>query len=264
MKDSSIYLRNSIKELKLKCKEVEIKGEFENEGSMFEDIAFLNGFCKESNVPLNIKIGGSEALRDIYELSYLGIDGIICPMVESAFSVKKFKESIKKVKKIKNFKKRAILVETITGLENLKKIIQECDDNINTLIIGRNDLSASLEIEKAITVDVNNMEFLQSILNKIKQAKKIKNLKIGIGGKLSIKTLKIIKGWEEFIEAVDFLETRKVVLPTKEIMKNNDLISMAIKFEKNYLLYKKEFLETKIKNENKRLLLLESRLNTEE
>ena len=41
-------------------------------------------------------MGGVEALRDIYELCYINVDGLIAPIVESKFAVQKFKDSWKK------------------------------------------------------------------------------------------------------------------------------------------------------------------------
>ena len=44
-----------------------------------------------------VKIGGVEAVNDIYNCLELGIDGIIAPMVESKFGVKKFIDIFKKL-----------------------------------------------------------------------------------------------------------------------------------------------------------------------
>ena len=62
-----------------------IKAEYEAEGSSYQEVSFLRRLTYKANVPLHIKIGGGEALNDIYSCIELGVDGIIAPMVETKF-----------------------------------------------------------------------------------------------------------------------------------------------------------------------------------
>jgi len=64
-----------------------VKAEFEAEGSSFRDLLRLRRLTAQQNIPLYLKIGGVEALRDLKDALDLGVDGLIAPMVESPFGV---------------------------------------------------------------------------------------------------------------------------------------------------------------------------------
>lgn len=262
-----INLKNSLEALKKKCSEIEIKAEFESEGSMLIDIAFLNSQCKRYGLPLNVKISGPEALRDIYELSYLDIDGLIVPIVESAFSVQKFRDSLNKVSDINSAEKLAVLIESTEGIKNISNIVNQFGPQINTLIIGRSDLLSSYNLNKKNIIEINSKEFLDYVFSNLRLLKKINNpnnISIGLGGKLSVETLNIIENNTKYSELIDFVETRKVIIPLQIALKDKDILSLAIDFEKSYLSYKLNYINNLIKTETSRILLLESRLNTQE
>ena len=254
-------LELSLLNLKDKCKDIEIKAEFESEGSMYSDIASLATKCKKVGVPINVKIGGPEAIRDIFEISYLGVDGVIAPLIESSFGVKKFRQSLERVININEFKKIAVLIESVSGIENINSIINELGETINTLIIGRNDLCNSYNLTNNKEAKVDDKEFLEYILKALITAKKNQKIKICMGGKLSSKTINILKDWNELTYYLDYIETRKVILPIKNIISDITLLSDAIEIEKNYISNKISFYDTILKNETTRLLMLESRLN---
>ena len=46
-------------------------------------------------IPIILKIGGVEAITDIYNALALGVKGIIAPMAETAFAANKFLNAIK-------------------------------------------------------------------------------------------------------------------------------------------------------------------------
>ena len=66
-----------------------VKAEFEAEGSSFRDLVRLRRITNKLNLPLYLKIGGVEAIRDIKDSLEIGVDGLIAPMVESAFGDRK-------------------------------------------------------------------------------------------------------------------------------------------------------------------------------
>ena len=87
---------NQIKLLKKNFGLIGIKAEFEAEGSSFEDVSNLRSVTNKSNTKLFVKIGGVEAINDIYKCIEIGVDGIIAPMVESKFAAFKFIDFFKK------------------------------------------------------------------------------------------------------------------------------------------------------------------------
>ena len=64
----------------------EIKAEFEAEASRMEELMRLKDVISAANLPLILKIGGVEAITDIYMGLSLGAHGIVAPMAETAFA----------------------------------------------------------------------------------------------------------------------------------------------------------------------------------
>ena len=72
----------------------EIKAEFEAEASRIEELMRLKDIISSANLPLILKIGGVEAITDIYMRLSRGAHGIVAPMAETAFAVDKFLNAI--------------------------------------------------------------------------------------------------------------------------------------------------------------------------
>ena len=99
---SEKLLVNQLEYLKKKFKLQGIKAEFEAEGSSVDDLSRLRRITNSIDTKLFIKIGGVEAVNDLYSCIELGVNGIIAPMVETKFGVKKFIDIFKKLKLKKN------------------------------------------------------------------------------------------------------------------------------------------------------------------
>ncbi|SVE31787.1 uncharacterized protein METZ01_LOCUS484641, partial [marine metagenome] len=109
--------------LKSRFSAVAIKGEFEAEGSSCRDLLRLRRLTVQQNIPLYLKIGGVEALRDLKDAIDLGVDGLIAPMVESAFGVVKFTGAVESIfGKQKLFK--SINIETRESVDNIDEILE--------------------------------------------------------------------------------------------------------------------------------------------
>ena len=67
-----------------------VKAEFEAEGTRMEEAMRLKDVSAHAGLGLNLKIGGCEALKDMFEAFALGVDRIIAPMVETAYALKKY------------------------------------------------------------------------------------------------------------------------------------------------------------------------------
>ena len=103
---------------------VGIKSSFEDEGVQFNELIRLKQLCNLSNIVLNIKIGGCEAISDINNSLLIDSDGIVAPMIESPFALEKFITSVNNNvppqlrKKISFF----INVESKTAYDNISEI----------------------------------------------------------------------------------------------------------------------------------------------
>ena len=249
---SYLNLKKNISSLKKKFGLVGIKAEFEAEGSTNSDISRLKILSSELNTQLHVKIGGVEAKNDIYNCIELGVDGIIAPMVETEFGLIKFIDTIKNLKLNKK-PFLSINLETITAYNNFEKIISRCMGNIHNITIGRSDLSSSIMNEK---IDQNSEEITEIILSVGKRLKN-KNIKLTVGGGINKRSIEIFKK-KKIWSVVDKLETRKIILDTKSMLKNGAL-NECINFETNYIINKKDIYNLKIRDEIKRLQNLKSR-----
>ena len=249
---SYLNLKKNISSLKKKFGLVGIKAEFEAEGSTNSDISRLKILSSELNTQLHVKIGGVEAKNDIYNCIELGVDGIIAPMVETEFGLIKFIDTVKSLKLNKK-PCLSINLETITAYNNFEKIISRCMGNIHNITIGRSDLSSSIMNEK---IDQNSEEITEIILSVGKRLKN-KNIKLTVGGGINKRSIEIFKK-KKIWSVVDKLETRKIILDTKSMLKNGAL-NECINFETNYIINKKDIYNLKIRDEIKRLQNLKSR-----
>ena len=246
-------LFSSLNELVKKHKIVGIKAEFEAEGSNNANIFKLRSITNKLNTQLHVKIGGVEAINDIYFCIEASVDGIISPMVETKFGLKKFLESINKLK-LKKKPFLSINIETITGYNNLNEILPLAYKNIDNITIGRSDLASSL-FKNEITQ--NSKELEKKIIIIAKKAKKYK-LNCTIGGGVDKNTVIQYKKNKE-LNLIKKIETRKIIFDRKRLINNKSALDKAIDFEKNYIHYKKEINDLKLNTEILRLTKLEIR-----
>ena len=246
-------LFKNLKILKEKFSVQAIKAEFEAEGSNQFDIYKLRSLTNKLDIKLYIKIGGVEAVNDIYFCVEVGADGIIAPMVESKFAIKKFLDSISKLK-LRKKPHLSINIETINAVNNIEEIIKLAKGNINNITIGRSDLALSHfrdDISQNSLI-IENKIFL--ISKKAVQSR----LTCTVGGGIDMNTIQLYRN-NKNIKLVSKLETRKVIFLKSTMLRNSNALNAALDFEKNYVLYKKEINNLKLKSEISRLTKLQTR-----
>ena len=184
--DLEILLLKKLYVLKRRFNLYGIKAEFEAEGSSIEDIIFLRKITSQCNTKLYVKIGGVEALNDIYNCIKIGVDGLIAPMVETKFGLFKFLEIIKNIS-IKKKPFLSINIESESGFKNLDKILKIAKNSINNITVGRSDFSKSYFNPK-----INQNSFYNKKIIEIAVQAKNK-LYTTVGGGVDEETIKTYK-----------------------------------------------------------------------
>lgn len=238
-----------------------IKAEFEAEGTRIEEALRLKEVVMRSGLGLTIKIGGCEALRDMYECRTIGVDRIVAPMIESAFALKKFllatqlafpEDERKDIKFAAN-------IETITGCNNFEEMLALKEvDGLDGIIMGRVDLTGSLGMSRE---DINSQKVFK-ITKELFRKSKTKGMENAVGGGVSAHSLPFLRDLPE--GSLDRFETRKVIFqcpfalekePEKGILK-------AVGFELLWLRNKRDYYKAISLEDNHRLNMLESRYKT--
>ncbi len=247
-------LLKQLKILKTKYNLIGIKSEFEAEGSAYIDIARLRSITNKMQIKLFVKIGGVEALNDIYNCLELCVDGIIAPMVETKFGAKKFIDIVDKLQ----LKKRvhlSINIETKSGVNNLNDILKIASGKIHNITVGRSDLTASY-FNKKISP---NSDFILNKIKYISKSAKKHNLTTTVGGSVNADTIKKYSKEKDISKIVTKIETRKVMLPTNIFLNKKLALNNSLKFEEIYIMQKKELNDMKLASEISRLSNLGTR-----
>ena len=214
----------------------------------------LNEVVFRADMDLFIKVGGCEAVRDLDQCKLLGASGIMAPMIETPFAMQKFVNAARKVYKDRVTDIEWIInTETKTCLQNFDDILLVGKDFLNTIAVGRVDLSASMGLSRA-EIDGEIVTDTATIFAKKAKAA---NLKVGIGGGVSLNSIPVFLKLKPF---VDKFETRKVVfrLTDDERALKYGLV-LAIEFELLYLKNKCEFYHKMEFEDRERLKMLEQR-----
>ena len=177
--DSSRNFQTRFLVYKEECDLQGIKAEFETEGSSYRDLVRLRRITGKLNIPLYLKIGGVEALRDIKDSLEIGVDGLIALMVDSRFGLKKFIDPCSITYKGGELY-RAINIETSGSFGNLDEILGLAKGQIYNVTLGRTDLSNSF-FNKIVTPDSDkNFKILEEVANKVR----IAGMPFTLGGSL--------------------------------------------------------------------------------
>lgn len=240
----------------------EIKAEFEAEASRIDELMRLKDIISSANLPLVLKIGGVEAITDIYMSIALGSRGIVAPMAETAFAVKKFLDAIHNYVPKDNVDsiEFAVNIETITACKNFDEILNLVDIKmLKGFTLGRVDLVGSMGLKR------ENIETEQ--ITKIAEEVFIKSRNFGfrntLGGGISIDAVKNINYFIDR-DLIDKFETRKIIFDAKKtrpIIK--DAILNAISFEYLWLLNKKRYYGIAKAEDENRIPMIEKRMSKE-
>ena len=249
-------VRESLKDLKKNYGVVSIKAEFEAEGSRKDELIMLRELVESADLGLIIKIGGCEAVHDLDQCKLLDATGVMAPMIETPFSMDKFRGAVTKLYGNSPKIEKIINAETVTCLKNFDEILEHGKGFLTGVTVGRSDLSASMGIPKS---RIENEEVFRATREFCEKAK-YAGLTTNFGGNIGIESIPFVLKMNPYI---DRFETRKVV-----ISKSNDesflreAIAQALEFELLYLRFKSEYYMNMANEDTSRIKRLENQIDS--
>ncbi len=255
MNDSQKRMLELLRDLKENHGVVGVKAEFEAEATRTNELITLSQIVARADSDIYLKIGGCEAVSDIDDSKIFATRGIIAPMIETPFALKKFAGAAKKVYgNNEEGTKFLINIETKTGYQNLDEILDAGEGLIDGVVIGRVDLSASYGMDRSKIENEDIFNVCKDILTKVKK----RGLMAGMGGAISADTIPNLEKLEGIIDRV---ETRKIIF---DLTEGTDKIltglCKAIEFEYLYIYDLKQRYAAMADENKDRIAMLEQRL----
>ncbi len=205
-----------------------VKIEFESEVVSDAELSNLSKLLQDYDIDLTVKLGGATSVLDVKKARDLKAKSIVAPMVESAYTVKKFINTVKTLYGgvLPNL---YLNIETKNAFTYLYDLFEDAQD-IKGMVFGRSDLTASLNMDKT-TVNCQKMEEYASMLQGFCHNN---GKEFIVGGNVDLMSLPFLKKLI-FLSA---FETRKVIFDAS-LSKNNidfeDNLLLAFKFELEWI-----------------------------
>lgn len=259
MNDLEKSMVKLLKDLKDNYGVVEVKAELESEGARLTELMRLKEIVEKAGLGLVIKIGGAEAVTDMFTAQHVGVTGLIAPMVESQYALKKYLEAIEKhfsedLRKKIHF---GINIETNLAYKNLTVMFKLLNIKLmDTITVGRVDMIGSLNMQREHINSEKIYKIVENIFTKVKK----KKMRATLGGAIEPEALPFIKRLASK-KLLDRYETRKIVFQAPfDFNKAHTGIIKAHKFEILWLKNKKRYY-SKIYHEDKnRIKMLTKRV----
>lgn len=235
-----------------------VKAEFEAEGTRMEEALRLKDVISKAGLELTVKVGGCEALQDMFQARALGVTHLIGPMVETPYALHKFLGAVRLAFPPEERKEVDFLVniETIDACMNFERMLELPEiDELDGIVLGRVDLTGSMGKNREY---VNSPEIL-GIAKNVFSLAKAKGLECVVGGGVSKETIPFIKQLPEGY--VERYETRKLIFKCPAALSGDyeKGILKAVGFELMWLKNKRDYYGLIFEEDRQRIVMLEER-----
>ena len=239
---------------------VGIKTSFEDEGVLFNETIRLKEICNQAKTKITLKIGGPEAIRDIKDAQIIGVKGLVAPMIESEFGLKKFIQAVKLYipEDVLSATQLNINIETVTAISNAIKMLNTDEaSELYGVTVGRVDLVSSLGKDRNFVNSDDIYKMVRSVFIKAKE----KGLKACLGGAVSVDSLDFLKKLHSE-GLLDKFETRYAIFDPSITLKNlSKALLKAQMFEYEWLMCKHEQYTSMANQDIKRIKMIQDRIN---
>ena len=247
-----------LRDLKERHAVVGIKAEFEAEGTRMDEALRLKEVLMKADLGLTLKIGGCEALRDMYEARVIGVSRIVAPMIETPYALSKFLSALNLAfpKDEQEDVKFAVNIETATACRHFDEMLTLPEIGVlGGIVIGRVDLSGSLGLSR----DHINGEEIFGITKELATKAKSRGLEVAIGGGVSADSLPFFRALPH--GHLDRYETRKVIFSCPGALGHDSKkgILKAVGFELLWLKNKRDYYQGISLEDDMRIQMLEAR-----
>jgi len=246
-----------LKDLRDNHSVIGVKMEFEAEGTRIEEAMRLKEVSMAAGLTLTTKVGGCEAVKDMFDAGALGTRYLVGPMVESAYALKKFIQATRIAfpHDLHSEMDFYINLETITAVKNFDEMLNTHEaKELDGIVLGRVDLTGSMNLDRN---SVNSKEVLDICLSMAQKAK-AQGKKVIVGGAVSVHSMDFFKSFPK--GHLDKFETRKIVFGCPGALENKEAAFLkAVEFELMWLKNKKNFYGAIYSEDDSRLKMMEER-----
>lgn len=258
MNNLELQMVEILKDLKANHFVIGVKAEFEAEGTRMDEALRLKEIVMKADLDLTIKIGGCEAIKDLYDARSIGVKRIVAPMIETPYALKKYFQSIDKVFPLEEQKEMEFFcnIETETGYRNFQDMLAIPEiKKLKGIIIGRVDMVGSLGLKRDDVCSDYILDITRDLLFDAHQA----NLLGVVGGGVSIDSMPFFNKLSNV--GLNNYETRKIIFKCPEALGETakDGLLKAVQFELLWLKNKRDFYGKIFEEDKNRIDMLEKR-----
>lgn len=248
-----------LKRLRAEYGVVSVKAEFEAEGTRTEELMRLKEVSLAAGLKLTLKIGGAEAVRDMYDARSIGVDHLVAPMVESAYALKKYLRAINGVfpKDEQEDIEFLVNIETIYAIDRLDGIFTSPGFiDLDGIVLGRGDLVESMNRARDSVDDDVCFKLVEDVLIRAKTQGKTTVM----GGSVTAATIPFMNKLPS--GCLDRYETRKVCFAhgRDTAGRPEQGIEEALRFELLWLVNKHDHYHAISEEDRTRIYALRKRL----